>query len=42
MAAQTAFPEDNVNPDHALSSIGPAGILKHYEFKVIVSKKETA
>lgn len=42
MAAQTAFPEDNVDPSHALSSIGPAGILEHYEFKVIVSKKETA
>ena len=42
MAAQTAFPEDNVEPNHALSSIGPQNILNEYEFKVIVSKKETA
>jgi hypothetical protein len=38
-AAKAAYPEDNVNPDHALSSLGPADILEKYEFKVIVKKK---
>lgn len=38
-AAQSAYPEDDVNPSHAISSLGPDNILKKYDFKVIVSKK---
>lgn len=40
MAAAEAFPEDDINPNHAGSSLGPEEILRFYEFKVIVSKKE--
>jgi hypothetical protein len=39
-AASDAFPEDGVEPSHAHSSLGPAGILEKYEFKVIVTRKE--
>jgi len=39
-AAAEAFPEDGVEPGHAHSSLGPAGILERYDFKVIVSRKE--
>ena len=42
LAAAEAFPEDDVNPGYASSSLGPEDILEKYEFKVIVSKKETA
>lgn len=38
-AAKTAYPEDRLNPSHAMSSIGPDSILTDYDFKVIVSKK---
>jgi hypothetical protein len=38
-AAQKAFPEDKVDPRIAHSSLGPADILDHYEFSVIVRKK---
>ncbi len=41
LAAEEAFPEDDINPAHANSSIGPEDILQHYDFKVIVSKKES-
>ena len=41
-AAAEAFPEDDVNPAHAGGSISPERILMQYDFKVIVSKKETA
>ncbi len=39
-AAKLAYPEDNVNPSYAHSSLGPQAILDHYDFKVIVSRKE--
>lgn len=38
-AANQAFPEDKVDPRIAHSSLGPADILEHYEFSVIVRKK---
>ena len=40
-AAHQAFPEDKINPAHAMSSLGPSVILEKYDFKVIVSRKET-
>lgn len=38
-AAKSAYPEDDINPSIAMSSLGPDAILKKYDFKVIVSKK---
>jgi hypothetical protein len=38
-AAQSAYPDDGINPNHAMSSIGPGDLLEKYDFKVIVSKK---
>ena len=39
MSAHEAFPEDDVNPDYAMSSLGPEAILEKYEFQVIVRRK---
>ena len=38
-AADKAYPEDDIQTGHALSSLGPAVILEQYEFQVIVRKK---
>ena len=38
-AADQAFPEDELEPDYAMSSLGPEAILKDYEFQMIVKKK---
>lgn len=38
-AANEAFPEDGVEPGHALSSLGPSAILDKYNFRVIVERK---
>ena len=41
MAAAEAFPDDGIEVRHAGSSWGPEDILRKYDFKVIVSKKES-
>jgi hypothetical protein len=38
-AVAQAFPEDDINPRYAFSSLGPQDLLEQYEFKVIVAKK---
>lgn len=38
-AAAEAFPEDQVDPGHAMSSLGPDRILHDYNFRVLVSRK---
>jgi hypothetical protein len=39
LAAAEAYPEDEVDPGIAHSSLGPESILEKYEFQVIVRKK---
>ena len=40
VAARDAFPEDGIDPNHAMSSLGPESILEHYDFQVIVARKD--
>ena len=37
--AKEAFPNDAINPNHALSSIGPEEILMDYDFKLTIMRK---